>query len=92
MGRYCSYQLPKQDGGTSQIVVNPTKVFYHQCHPVLYCRNFFIFRGSVYDAVVMLGCGGFGKHPATVLDELLRITRPGMVKLNLYKVQVDLSG
>jgi len=33
-------------------------------------------RGSVYDAVVMLGCGGFGKHPATVLDELLRITRP----------------
>ena len=36
-----------------------------------------MFRGSVYDAVVMLGCGGFGKHPATVLDELLRITKPG---------------
>ena len=36
-----------------------------------------MFRGSVYDAVVMLGCGGVGKHPATVLDELLRITKPG---------------
>ena len=34
MGRYCSYLLPKQDGGTSQIEVNPTKVFDHQSHPV----------------------------------------------------------
>ena len=25
VGRYCSYLLPKQDGGTSQIHVNPTK-------------------------------------------------------------------
>ena len=35
------------------------------------------FRGSVYDAVVMVGCGGFGNHPSRVLDELLRITKPG---------------
>ena len=35
MGRYCSYPLPKQDGGTSQIQVNPTQVLDHQSHPVL---------------------------------------------------------
>ena len=34
-------------------------------------------RGAVYDAVVMLGCCGFGRHPTKVLDEILRITRPG---------------
>ena len=26
VGRYCNYLLPKQNGGTSQILVNPTKV------------------------------------------------------------------
>ena len=30
-----SYLLPKQDGGTSQIEVNKTKVFDHQSHPVV---------------------------------------------------------
>ena len=44
--------------------------------------NLNTFRGSVYDAVVMLGCCGFGKHPTKVLDELLRITRPGKYKLD----------
>ena len=34
MGRYCSYLLPKQDGGTSQIKVNPTKVRHQICIPV----------------------------------------------------------
>ena len=36
VGRYCSYLMPKQDGGTSQINVNPTKVFDHQSHPVVF--------------------------------------------------------
>ena len=30
----------------------------------------------------MLGCGGFGRHPTKVLDEILRITRPG--KLSIF--------
>ena len=34
MGCFCSYLLPKQDGGTSQIKVNPTMVLDHQSHPV----------------------------------------------------------
>ena len=33
-GRYCSYTLPKQDGGTSQIKVNPTQVRHQMGHPV----------------------------------------------------------
>ena len=33
-GRYCSYLLPKQAGGTSQIKVNPTEVRQEMCHPV----------------------------------------------------------
>jgi hypothetical protein len=35
-------------------------------------------RDDVYDAVVMVGVGGFGDHPATVLGEMIRITKPGM--------------
>ena len=35
MGRDCSYLLPKQDGGTCQILVNPTEELEHQSHPVL---------------------------------------------------------
>ena len=31
VGRYCSYLLPKQAGGTPQIKVNPTE---EMCHPV----------------------------------------------------------
>ena len=34
VGRYCSYLLPKQDGGTSQILVIPTKVLGQMNHPV----------------------------------------------------------
>ena len=34
MGRYCSYLLPKEDGVTSQIKVNKTKVRHQMCHPV----------------------------------------------------------
>ena len=34
VGRYCSYLMSKQDGGTSRILVNPTKVHNHQSHPV----------------------------------------------------------
>ena len=34
VGSYCSYLLPKQDGGTSQIQVNPTQLRDHQNHPV----------------------------------------------------------
>ena len=34
VGRYCSYLLPKQDGGTSQINVNPTQVRQEMSHPV----------------------------------------------------------
>ena len=34
-GRYCSYLMPKQDGGTSQIKVNPTQVRHQISHPVL---------------------------------------------------------
>ena len=33
-GRYCSYLLPQQDGGTSQIKVNPTQVRHQMGHPV----------------------------------------------------------
>ena len=36
VGRYCSYLLPKQDGGTSQINVNPTQVCDRQSRPVLH--------------------------------------------------------
>ena len=36
MGRFCSYLLPKQDGRTCQIEVNPTKVLDHQSHPVVW--------------------------------------------------------
>ena len=35
VGLYCSYLLPKQDGGTSQIKVNPTQVRHQISHPVL---------------------------------------------------------
>ena len=34
VGRYCSYLLPKQDGGTSQIKVNKTQVCHQMGHPV----------------------------------------------------------
>ena len=34
LGSYCSYQLPKHDGATSQIQVNPTQLRDHQNHPV----------------------------------------------------------
>ena len=34
MGRYCSYLLPKQTGGTSHIKVNPTQVLGQMNHPV----------------------------------------------------------
>ena len=34
VGRYCSYLLPKQDGGTSQIKVNPTQVLGQMNYPV----------------------------------------------------------
>ena len=33
---WCSYLLPKQDGETSQIKVNPTQVRHQMCHPVLH--------------------------------------------------------
>ena len=39
MGSYCSYLLPKQDGGTSQIQVNPTQLRDHQNHPVMCCEQ-----------------------------------------------------
>ena len=35
MGRYCSYLLPKQAEGTSQIQVNKTQVREEMVHPVL---------------------------------------------------------
>jgi len=35
VGRYCSYLLPKQVGGTPQIKVNPTQVRQQMGHPVL---------------------------------------------------------
>ena len=34
VGRYCSYLLPKQAGGTPQIKVNPSEVRQEMCHPV----------------------------------------------------------
>ena len=34
VGRYCSYLLPKQAGGTPQIKVIPTEVRQEMCHPV----------------------------------------------------------
>ena len=47
MGSYCSYLLPKQNDGTSQIEVNPTKsqttshpvVSDHHGHPVRICLS-----------------------------------------------------
>ena len=38
VGRYCSYLLPKQAGGTSQIKVNPTDVRQEMCHTVHFIR------------------------------------------------------
>ena len=35
VGRYCSYLLPKHDGGTFQIKVNPTQVRGEMPHPVV---------------------------------------------------------
>ena len=34
VGHYCSYLLPKQEGGTSQIKVNPAQVRHQMGHPV----------------------------------------------------------
>ena len=39
VGRYCSYLLPKQAGGTPQIKVNPTQVRHQMCHPVFSLYN-----------------------------------------------------
>ena len=36
VGSSCSYLLPKQDGWSSQIQVNPTQLRDHQNHPVVY--------------------------------------------------------
>ena len=58
---------------------------YLMGHPVL-LFPLSMFRGSVYDAVVMLGCGGVGEHPATGLDELLRITKPGKERNSSYRI------
>ena len=33
--RYCGYLLPKQDGGTLQIQVNPTQLSQQMDHPVM---------------------------------------------------------
>ena len=34
VGRFCSYLLPMQAGGTPQMKVNQTKVHQEMCHPV----------------------------------------------------------
>ena len=39
VGRFCSYLLPKQDGETPQIKVNPTQVRQQMGHPVLKLRR-----------------------------------------------------
>ena len=39
VGRYCSYLLPKQAGGTPQIKVNPTQVRQQMSHPVKICQK-----------------------------------------------------
>ncbi len=55
---------------------------YHEIYRNVICRplsgiNSTGLREDIYDVVVMAGCEGFGEHPATVLGELLRITKPG---------------
>ena len=52
-----SYLLPKQDGGTSQIKVNPTQVRHQMCHPVLKRSTIIVI---VYNNNLLLrrrGCG-----------------------------------
>ena len=77
-GGYCCFLLPKQDDGMYHILINPTKVFSHQSHPVFYlvkCRDSVGVPGVVDALSVLLVRDGlevprhrrFVHHPYLVL-------------------------
>ena len=65
------------DLSADMLDVAATKGVYNELHPADLGLPVDRFRGSTFDAAILVGVFSFGQAPASTLDEVVRLVRPG---------------